>query len=479
MISSKTIIKRLAGFSIAPILTAAASFLLIPAISRLFPTEQYGFINLFYTSSTILASVFLLGFDSCYTRFYYESDGAKRRSHTITLGIAIALLLDAVVSLITIVLFHDVITKLLFDDSNIIPLVALSLCTLAQSIFTLLNLRARMAYNYRRYNVQQILQFTALRLSFVFASIFSKHYSYSIYIMTFFMVLLTISYIFIQRREIKTEISVKEKPTQRDVKMYLSYGVPLMISTIVVTINGSIGKFLLNGQGMTSETGIFSIAVSLSFAISFIAASFRNFWSPFMFEHYKDEGKLIKKVHHYVMLIMVMFTVAMFVCQDIIYLLVGRNYKPSQAYFMLLVFSQVAAMICQTTSYGILIKKKSRINLIISLLSLAFNVLFAILLIPTFGGLGAGIGVFVSAVLNLVLTTVIGQHYYDSIGSFYRTIISVFIIMLVCILNCFLFNELMTRLLVSLLVMIVVILIYFKETKEIVVFFLKRNRRIQ
>lgn len=474
MISVKTIFKRITGFSIAPVLTALASFLLIPIISRVFPTEEYGFINLFYTSSTILASAFLFGFDSCYTRFYYESDGEKRRAHTMTLGISFAFLFDAIISLIAIFVFGDIITKLLFADTDLLPLIALSLCTLAQSLFTFLNLRARMSYNYKRYNIQQIFQFIALRLSFVIASVFSKHYTYSVYVMTAFMVFLTIVYFFIQKKELKAEISFKIKPTHEDIKIYLLYGFPLMISSIIGTINGSISKFLLNGQGMTSETGIFSIAVSLSFAISFIAASFRNFWSPFMFEHYNDESRLIKQVHQYVMIIMVTFTVAMFVFQDIIYLLVGQSYKPSQAYFMLLVFGQVTGMICQTTSYGILIKKKSRISLIICVLSFLTNLLISILLIPSYGGLGAAIGSFISALLSMVLTTIIGQYYYDSMGNRFRTIISLIVIMFICVSNCILFDSLVVRSLIALFVFFYLLIMYLKEFKSFFVFLKKK-----
>lgn len=471
------ILKNLMGFSVAPIVTAVLSFLLIPIISRIFPTDQYGYINVFYTTTTILSSVFLCGFNDCYQRFYFENvHDVNHRKAIMTLAIIISLLLD-VIFLVVLMLFSEFFGRALFNESNRGVLLALVICTESQSLFALLMLEARMQYNHLRYNLQQVLQFFALRISIVFVSCYSVKYNYSIYTMTLIMFFVMIIYLIERRKQLPEKVIGCLGLSKNQIREYLNYGVPAMLATIAVTINGSISKFLMAGNEMASEAGIFSIAMSLAFSISFISASFRNYWAPFMFENYNTEAVIIKKMHNYVLLISILFMLAIFLVQDILYLIVGESYRISQSYFMLLMFNQVQAFICETTSYGILIEKKSKYNMIILLIALALNVSVSAFLIPNWGGLGASIGVFVASIVILLSKTIIGQKYYSSIGSVRKTTFSIGIILLVCCTNIWLYNHLSIRIYGAMAIFCVVFAVYRREVIDTIVFAKRIIRR--
>lgn len=207
MISIKTVIKNLAKASVAPIITAVASFLLIPLISRAFPTEEYGYINVFYTSSTILSSLFLLGFSDCFQRYYFQNDEKINRDTILSAGIIGSLIIDFCFTVFFLTCLPDLSENMISDSKSAAPVVSLSICCACQCVFSFCMLHSRMTYNYKEYNIQQLLQFAALRISFAFAGLISSKHTYSIYTITFSMLFVTSFYVVKQRKTLFRNIT--------------------------------------------------------------------------------------------------------------------------------------------------------------------------------------------------------------------------------------------------------------------------------
>ena len=68
--------------------------------------------------------------------------------------------------------------------------------------------------------------------------------------------------------------------------------------------------FIITMQLDSYSLGIYASAGFFVAAFGVIQGGFRTYWSAFMYEHYKDEQKKIRKIHSYVIVfIIVIFSI--------------------------------------------------------------------------------------------------------------------------------------------------------------------------
>lgn len=74
-------LKRLLGFSMSTWVGAILTFALLPLASYIYPQEELGVINYYYSVINIVFTVILLGLDQGYIRFFPEiKDKKSKRS---------------------------------------------------------------------------------------------------------------------------------------------------------------------------------------------------------------------------------------------------------------------------------------------------------------------------------------------------------------------------------------------------------------
>ena len=72
MVDASSFLKSLASFSIVPIFTALVTLIVIPAVSSIFPADEYGKINIFYSMGALLVTGVMLGLDNSLIRYDFE-----------------------------------------------------------------------------------------------------------------------------------------------------------------------------------------------------------------------------------------------------------------------------------------------------------------------------------------------------------------------------------------------------------------------
>lgn len=127
--------------------------------------------------------------------------------------------------------------------------------------------------------------------------------------------------------------------------------------------------------------------------------------------------------------------------QDILYWLVGGEYRSSQVFFMLLMLSPIKSFICETTGYGVMLKNKPFYATVITVIGVAVNCLSVYLLAPEIGACAAGIGVACSSVFVGMVRSLIGCRLYKSVNSYKRSLIGACLIIFLCIGNTFIYQE--------------------------------------
>lgn len=469
---AKTFIKNAAKFCVTPIVSTVIAITIIPFVSRVYPTTEYGYISNFYSIGNLLMYMFLLGLDGAFTRFYYEPmDGVsngQRCTFTILVGVGVT----TIVGLLIFVLFPERLSVLFFGDQDTKGLLLLFVYVASLIVFTILNLSVRFDEDAKGYNIQQAILLICTRLIYVVAAIYSTKYIYSVAVMTVSTVLMT-CVVSLRRRD-----KLMNSPfiPKNIAKKMLLFALPIMPTTVFVQLNSSIAKLVLGAFEFREEVGVLALATSVANVFTIIPKIFTTYWGPFIYKYYKTEQQLIKNIHNGMMVISLLLTVGIMVFQDFFYMVVGSSYQASQPYFMLVMLAPVAVLIAETTNYGVTISNKPVINLGISIIVCLVNVLVCYLLIPSYGAMGAVIGIVSAAIINGTLRTIAGNHFYQVISKPIKTIATSLIIVAMCTANLFIWDSFTIRCVVAIVSILLCAAIYNKDLSHIWRTVQKRNR---
>lgn len=432
MVNSKSFINNMLGFSVVPAFTALVTIFVIPVVSNVFPVDEYGKINIFYSMGTLLMTGATLGLDNSLIRYYFEPPKGLTNKGIHATALATGAVVIAAGALLFFLFARDAVSTSLFGESGPYAVPLLAAYTLALVVFRLLNIDARMRGNVRLYNVQSIAQCLVTRISFVFVAIWSTYFLYSVVAMTVGMLFIAAFCLILQRDSLSFEGC---DLTARSYRALLAFGVPMMLTTFVLNLNTSVGKFILGGYGFYDAAGVLAIATTLANVFSIIPTAFNTYWSPFMYKNYRDEQPFIMHVHDYVMLGSLLIAVAIVLLQDVLFCIVGGEYASCQAYFMLIMLNPIQSLVCETTAYGIVLEEHPAWNTGISAVGVAVCAGTTVALAPGLGVLGAAYGVAASSLVIGIARSVVGQKYYRSVASPARTATASALVCALCLLN--------------------------------------------
>jgi O-antigen/teichoic acid export membrane protein len=208
--------------------------------------------------------------------------------------------------------------------------------------------------------------------------------------------------------------------------------------------------------------GIYLSANIFAGILGVVQYGFTNYWSVFMFENYSTNQSLIKRVHDYVSVFAVLTLCAFVLMKDLLYLFIGPQFQASKPIFALVLTAPLFTMICETTAYGISIEKKAHLSLISYSLYFILNLLLAVVLVPIWGMLGAALSLMISAFINLIIQTIIGQRYYKSVETLKRTAYATGIIVLLAALNYRFDGNRIVTLCITAVIILVSLIVYYK-----------------
>lgn len=104
-------------YAFGNVLNRAGAFLLLPLYTRLLPVDQYGALELFWSSSSVLSAILSLGLPHATLRFYFEYEDAANRGRVVTTCI-LTTLLYAVPCLLAITPFNEPVARFVFGDAR-------------------------------------------------------------------------------------------------------------------------------------------------------------------------------------------------------------------------------------------------------------------------------------------------------------------------------------------------------------------------
>ena len=419
-------------FSIATWVNAAIYGISLILASFLLAPDVYGPFDLFISASNTLMTIAALGLDHSYIRFYHEPpEGAKDSRNLASMCMTISMSALFAFSLIITLVFPRQISYLFFNGVYYPRLIVL-LCV--NALFLLLaryfTITYRMRQDTKMYTLQSVLLQFFTRMFFLVGALVKPDLDTIVAFNVFGLGIFSLAYFLIQR---KTMLPKKAEYSKEAFPPLLKYGIALAPSSVLTYINTLFSRIYVNGRLGDLKLGIYSMASTVTLALSIIQSGFATFWSAFIFENYKTEQKKIIRIHDYLMFAVMVLMCLLIMFQHVIFLILGSGYREGETIFAILLISPMLSIIAETTVYGIEIAKKTYYDAIGMALSVGGNIIFCLLFVDKYGMFGAALSLALSSLLMFIFRSVLGQHFYKSIGYPVKTIMSLLIIFILCV----------------------------------------------
>lgn len=453
---ARDFLSKMMGFSVATWISFIISFMSTPIITRVFLPEEIGKINLYNTYLTMVIVLSLLGIDQSFVRFYNEPFNENGKKRLLSLCLTVTLITATVVSVFIYYCKNIVALEIANTINEVIP-ICLIISLFANVFLRFTSLDYRMKNNIMLYSIQGIALAVIGKVLYIVTAFWNPTYNNAILTMTIGYCIVTAVFLVIYIKDMNIKKNYYDK---KIIFELFKFGLPLLPVSLLAWLNNSISQLMLNRYVDFSAIGIYSNAVAIASVISLLQTGFNTYWTSFVYSSYKTEGENIKKVHQYITLAMVAFGLIIVLGQDILYTLLGENFRSSKNFFPFLLVSPICYTIAETTGIGIGISKKTYLNMAVFSINVFVNLLLCVILLPQLGMLGAAISAACSSVVMLVLKTIIGERYYKCVTSYVRTFSAVGVIVLSAVINLMFFEYLIPKYLCIIVLLLILFLIY-------------------
>lgn len=466
----KIFIKNIIGYSAASYIGAVLSFVSIPIVTRLFNAVEMGKINLFLVYVSIISIFCFMGYDSALVRFYNEPPEKQTSASLSTICLMISMIFYVIIAL-CILINSDEISSIISGIRGYFIPICLILSLLGNLLIRYTTLISRMGQKILLYSVQSILLVIITKFIYVFSAIISPNHKLAIVFLTTSYIILGVFFIFLF---IKLNFFALFSHVNKTIIVSLSkYALPIVPAFFILTMNNSLSQLFLKKYVGYSAIGIYSNAISIAGILSLVQSGFNIYWPAFVFTYYKTEMHKIKQAHYYISYIMFLTALMIILFQDVIYILVGQGFRGSKFFFPLLLVSPVVYTIAETTRIGIRIAKKTFLDVISSFIIFMANFILCIILIPLYGVCGAAWSSAISAIIGLIVITILGCKYYSAVESYMPMIYGFIVIFCAIIANFAMFN--MPLIKIPFIVILIIILTYVYRSQSMYLLKMLRN----
>jgi len=395
-------------YGITIIISRAGALLVFPVLARSYSVVEYGQLDFYFITISMLAVFFSLGQDSSLLRYFHENDSTieqkKIISQTIFFQIIIYIFFSTLVwtftyfNNISLFLRIEILKKILI----IIPFFL---------IYNQIEILLRLTSQTGKYILLIVITTLVNILSISFAALFFKcdvNTILDVYILVnisccLFSVWLirdwiSICYISIPPREM------------------ITYGLPLGIVALLNSFQPFLERVITTEYLGLEALGLYSAAAKISGIISLPIIAFNNAFLLISMRKYKDSNSsftfnILMKI--YVVTLSLMIILIAQYADYLMTLIAGSKYLAGHNAIFLMTFAIYLNALAGILGIGAIIASKTHYRLYSNIIIIALSLLFMIILSKFFGLLGIVFGVILAKTAAVVLDSFIGQRLFS------------------------------------------------------------------
>ena len=195
----------------------------------------------------------------------------------------------------------------------------------------------------------------------------------------------------------------------------VKYGYPYIFSMGITMLFQAVDKISLNTYCTYTEVGVYSSAMSIVNIFAIIQTTFNTIWAPTYVEHYSkypDDRTFFSKANKIITVIMFGAGITLILFKDLFALLLGEKYREAAYILPFLIFNPIMYTISETTVVGLVICKKSKYQVLISIVPCIINLIGNTMLVPRYGCQGAAISTGISYIFFFLMRTIIANRFF-------------------------------------------------------------------
>lgn len=185
------------------------------------------------------------------------------------------------------------------------------------------------------------------------------------------------------------------------VRKLLQFGHPFIYAGLAFWLFSSMDRWMLASMSSVEEVGIYSVANRFASVILFVSMAFGQAWSPIAIKLRSDSPQTYRAIFVDIFLVLVCAMLllggglALFT-QEILSFLMPQEYKLAALPASILMLGLILQSTMQVTAIGISIENKTHLFARLSWIAATLNLVINLMLIPSFGALGASIATSLS-----------------------------------------------------------------------------------
>lgn len=413
------------GYFLSTLVSTIGTILVI----RLISVEEYGLINIAFIVPNILINLSELGLNFASIHFIARKMGDNDEGgvkNVIRINLYIKILIGTLLTLF-VAFFPTFIAHNIYNirDDRMIILIQIAAIGVISSI-----LYEALISFFLGAQDMNIIQYGSILRSFLRTSI-----SIILILIGFtllgpaigfvFSTLITvIFYLFFLKRVYPKRNNIKSATKWKELSKMFKYGYPLMLGSFIAAIEHDIYFLILTANGLIAEVSYLNVAITSAALIGILKKAILNSLFPvFSKRDWSIESQRKSLINYYQFSLkfeaLLILPVAIFIILfsgDFFYIIFGDNYKIASpfisSYFLIYLLIPIGSITIPVFLNG---QKKTNVVLLFELIIFISSIIFSILLIPFFGGLGLLYGMFLGRLVALIYGNMIIYKNYGTV----------------------------------------------------------------
>lgn len=396
-------------YTLANILNKGIGFLMIPIYTTYFSTKDYGVIDLLMVTGSILSIIIGLEIHQAVARFFPEAKNELEKIYIVSSALWSIVLLYIIFLLFSLP-FLEQISLLAFESIDYSDIVFSALLSFGFN-FIYYYFSSQLKWQLKsKQNI--VVSFVYGLTTAVLTYILLKYYNggiSSVFIAQIVAAICGIILSYVYSREYYSFIFKFSI-----FRSLFKFSLPLIFSTIMVYAMLYVDRIMINSYLSLEDVGLYGMAFRFASVTSLLTAGIQTALTPLIYNNYQNAETpiTIAKLFNYFILASVVFVSFLFLfSKEIILLFSNENYLQSYTVIPWLAISIIFSGIINFAP-GIFIAKKTKYILYINIFAFILNIGLNLILIQTYGLLGAAYSTAISSFIYFLFYYFIGQKYY-------------------------------------------------------------------
>jgi len=389
-------------------------FILIPLYTdpEYFSVDDFGVIAVLDISGLILISIMASGLPQSMMRWYWDKDYVSNQKGIFFMSLVFQVFISILFCLFMFPLSPQLSDAIFnnIDWSKAIRLLILS--SALQAINNLINTLMRVQSKSVLFTVANLLKLLTVLFLTIYFIVYRGMGIPGIYLAQVIGNLLFI--LFLSGYAIKNSAPYFSFPLFRSMSRY---GLPLLLANFASTVLVAIDRYSLNSLALLKFVAIYALAYKISSVLKLVIVdSIKMALTPMIFQKINspDNRRFYSKAMLYSSFILMLgiITISLFSYEIIKVIAKSTEFWSAYIVVPILSLSVFFMNMRETTSYGLIIKKKTRIIGINVIVASFLNILLNIILIPKWNILGAATATIVTQFIYWLLNFYFSQKEY-------------------------------------------------------------------